>query len=85
MLKSKLKIISNHKGLFAWTVFSCILMVVGFLHIPILVWCGVDVFALRGLLVITALPIVAIFAIPIAICILKWDKIRKENKKISDK
>lgn len=47
-----------------------------------MVWAGVDVFALRGLLIFTALPIVAVSSVPLAICILFWvsKKNKKENK-----
>lgn len=59
---------------------SIICLGLGFLHIPILVWCGVDVFALRGVLAFTCLPIVAASAIPLTIFISKYAKSSKNNK-----
>lgn len=56
------------------TILSIGLTVVGMLHIPILSWLGVDVFQLRGILIFTAIPIVAIFSIPFAICVCYWLK-----------
>ena len=54
---------------------------IGFLNIPILVWCGVDVSALRGILIFTTLPTVAICAVPFAICLTKhFGKKSKKNK-----
>lgn len=80
-LKLKNNFVFKHKGLLVLTILSFMFIVVGFMHIPILKWCGVDVFALRGLLVLTALPIVALCAVPFSVCMAKWDKIRRENKK----
>lgn len=60
------------------TILSFGLVIVGFLHIPILSWCGVDVFALRGVLIFTALPIVATFSVPFAICMALIFKERKK-------
>lgn len=79
-MKNKISLVSKHKILVFLTLFSLCLIVVGFLHIPILSWCGVNVFALRGILVITALPIVAIFSIPFAICVVKWLNLFKQDK-----
>lgn len=66
-----------------WTVFEWIIsiaiLVIGFLNIPILVWCGVDVSALRGILIFTTLPTVAICAVPFAICLTKHF-VKKSNK-----
>lgn len=68
-----------------WTVFEWIIsiaiLVIGFLNIPIFVWCGVDVSALRGILIFTTLPTVAICAVPFAICLTKhFGKKSKKNK-----
>lgn len=60
--------------------FSIICLGLGFLHIPILAWCGVDVFALRGVLIFTYLPIVAVSAIPLAIFISKYTKNNQKHK-----
>ena len=57
-------------------VLSIICVLIGFLHIPILVWCGVDVFALRGILIFAWLPILIISAIPLA-CFLNKNINRK--------
>lgn len=70
-----------------WTVFewviSIAILIVGFLHLPILVWCGVDVFALRGILIFTTLPTVAICAMPFAICLIKHLS-KKSSKNITE-
>ena len=62
-------------------VLSILCLAVGFLHIPILGWCGVDVFALRGILIFTWLPTIIIFSIPLAIFIAKYAKKGKDKPK----
>lgn len=58
--------------LIVFTALSLAILIVGFLHIPIMVWSGVDVFALRGLLIFTCLPTVGVSAVPLAICTAVW-------------
>lgn len=62
-------------------VISLLCLLAGFLHIPILSWCGVDVFALRGILIFTCLPVIAVSAIPLAIFLNKYCLKKNSNKK----
>lgn len=62
-------------------VVSLLCLLAGFLHIPILSWCGVDVFALRGILIFTCLPVIAVSAIPLAIFLSKYSFKKNSNKK----
>ena len=68
------------RTVFEWII-SIAILVIGFLNIPILVWCGVDVSALRGILIFTTLPTVATCAVPFAISLTKhFGKKSKKNK-----
>ena len=60
-------------------VLSILCVIVGFLHIPILCWCGVDIFALRGILIFTWLPTIIIFSIPLAIFVERYSKKSKDK------
>ncbi|MFA6860719.1 MAG: hypothetical protein WCR30_04990 [Clostridia bacterium] len=77
---------TNKKRLIFLTILSFGISFAGFLHIPILSALGVDVFALRGILIFTALPVIAIFSIPFAYCIvLLFTKNNNEKKTINSK
>ena len=54
-------------GFILFGILSVAAVVVGILHIPILAALGVDVFALRGLLAFTALPVAGLSGVPLAI------------------
>lgn len=70
------------RNIIVLTILSFILLLIGFFHIPLLNLLGVDVFALRGILIFTILPTVGIFSIPFACCItLLINKVDKEKKK----
>lgn len=67
------------RAVFEWII-SIAILVIGFLNIPIFVWCGVDVSALRGILIFTTLPTVAMCG---AICNLFdkafWQKVKEKQ------
>lgn len=58
-------------GFILFGILSVAAVVVGILHIPILAALGVDVFALRGLLAFTALPVAGLSGVPLAIFMVK--------------
>lgn len=62
-------------------VVSLLCLLAGFFHIPILSWCGVDVFVLRGILIFTCLPVIAVSAIPLAIFLNKYCFKKNSNKR----
>lgn len=77
MKKSKL----NKTTLIILIILSVIFAIAGVCYIPILTAFGVDVFALRGVLLFSFIPIVSVCCIPLGLCINYWSKNKEALKK----